>query len=61
MDGSGNACEQDAPTPHGTVCNGQQALPLHLPPHKKATFTLEEVWVDVRLQPCSLMEMGYTG
>lgn len=35
MDGSGNACEQEAPTPHGTVCNGQQALPPPPPSPQK--------------------------
>lgn len=30
-------------------------------PQKEATFTLEQEWADMRLQPCPLMVMGFTG
>lgn len=30
-------------------------------PTKKAIFPLEEEWVDVKLQPRPLMEMGFKG
>lgn len=65
MDGSGNACEQGAPTLYGSSSNGQWVLPLppSLPlsiPRKKAIFPLEKEWADIRLQLCPLMETGFT-
>lgn len=53
-------CEQGAPTPYGSASSGQQ-VPRLFPRKKEATFPLEEEWVDIRLQPCPLMEIGFTG
>lgn len=60
MDGSGNACERGAPTLYGSSSNGQRVLPLPPSPGKKAIFPLEKEWADIRLQPCLLMETGFT-